>query len=139
MFPIQSEGGLYFLKNHKKHKDKIKSCKSPNVRSASIEEWRKVLGHVNTKDIEQLEKVVEDMHISAKKEFVCETCPLSKQVVHRSRKPDERAKSPLEFVHSDIAGPINPVAKGGFRYIQCGIHVLCTPHAAVHFEVYANN
>ena len=37
----------------------------------------------------------------------------------RSRKPDERAKIPLEFVHCDLAGPIDPVARDGFKYALC--------------------
>ena len=35
---------------------------------------------------------------------------------HRSREPDERATCPLELVHSDLAGPVDPTAKDGFRY-----------------------
>ena len=34
----------------------------------------------------------------------------------RSREPDQRAKAPLEFVHCDLAGPIEPTAKDGFKY-----------------------
>ena len=72
---------------------------------------------MNETDILQLEKVVKDMKITDKKEITCETCPLSKQVVHRSREPDERATKPLEFIHSDIGGPITPIAKDGFKYV----------------------
>ena len=34
----------------------------------------------------------------------------------RNRKPDEKAKEPLEFVHCDLAGPINPVASDSYKY-----------------------
>ena len=34
----------------------------------------------------------------------------------RNRNPDRRAKAPLDLVHSDLAGPINPVGKDGFSY-----------------------
>ena len=34
----------------------------------------------------------------------------------RNREPDQRASAPLEFVHCDLAGPIEPVAKDGFKY-----------------------
>ena len=72
---------------------------------------------MNTSDIRKLERVVDDMKINENKEFVCEVCPLSKQVVYRNREPDERATTPLQFVHSDLAGPVNPIAQGGFRYV----------------------
>ena len=32
------------------------------------------------------------------------------------RNPDQRASSPLEFVHCDLAGPIEPTGKDGFKY-----------------------
>ena len=35
---------------------------------------------------------------------------------HRSRQPDARAKSRLEIVHCDLAGPVDPISIDGFRY-----------------------
>ena len=34
----------------------------------------------------------------------------------RNRKPDEKPNKPLEFVYCDLAGPIDPVAKEGYKY-----------------------
>lgn len=34
----------------------------------------------------------------------------------RNREPGERAKGVLELVHADLAGPVEPAAKDGFRY-----------------------
>ena len=34
----------------------------------------------------------------------------------RNRNPDARATAPLELVHTDLAGPIDPVSREGFRY-----------------------
>jgi len=34
----------------------------------------------------------------------------------RSREPDARASAPLELVHTDLAGPITPTGRDGFRY-----------------------
>ena len=34
----------------------------------------------------------------------------------RNRNPDIRSKIPLELVHTDLAGPIDPMSKEGFRY-----------------------
>ena len=130
MFPINCSGELYHLDLYDNPApvntevgdnyciiDEANSCKPPSIRSASLEEWHHILGHVNTSDILKLEKAVSDMKITGKKDFPCSTCVLSKQPVFRSREPDERATAPLQFVHSDLAGPIEPVARDGMRYV----------------------
>ncbi|XP_068228310.1 uncharacterized protein [Palaemon carinicauda] len=55
-FEINKKGKLYYLNN-------VNSCKSH-----SLEEWHKVLGHCNVKDILKLEDKAEGMKISAKNE-----------------------------------------------------------------------
>jgi hypothetical protein len=34
----------------------------------------------------------------------------------RNREPNQSAKAPFEFVYCDLAGPIEPIAKDGFKY-----------------------
>ena len=48
--------------------------------------------------------------------IICAICVQGKMCQFWNRKPDERAKEPLEFVYCDLAGPISPVPKDGFRY-----------------------
>ena len=57
------------------------------------------------------------MKIVGKKEFDCEICVQGKMIQHRNRKPDNRANSILELVSCDPAGPIDPIAREGFRYV----------------------
>lgn len=75
------------------------------------------MGHCNTKDILKLEPLVEGMKIGKKQDFVCEPCILGKQTQQISRKPSTRATQPLEFVCSDVCGPIQPESRDGFRYV----------------------
>ena len=79
-------------------------------------EWHRILGHINFSDIRKLEKVVDGMNITNYDETDCEICTQGKMTQVRSRIPDRRAKAPLELVHSDLAGPISPEGKDGFRW-----------------------
>ena len=55
-------------------------------------------------------KIVDD------RQCECAICTQGKMCQSRNRKPDEKAKEPLEFVHCDLAGPIDSVAKDGYKY-----------------------
>lgn len=63
-----------------------------------------------------MEKVVQGMKIGDDSKFECETCVLVKQPDSRNHKPDVRATEPFELVHTDLAGPLDPIAKNGFKY-----------------------
>ena len=105
-FPIQQHGRLYYL------------CKSSvtEKRSESLEMWHKILGQCDIDDVTKLEHVVKGMKINDLSKFDCETCTLAKQLNTRNREPDARGTYPFELVHTDLAGPIDRVAKDGFRY-----------------------
>lgn len=69
----------------------------------------------------RLQNVVDDMHIKGKavkpdQEF--EVCIQGKFVQTRSRDPDIRAKSPLQMVHTDLAGPVANESIDGYKYVQ---------------------
>lgn len=84
-----------------------------------IHTWHKILGHCNFEDVSKLENVTEGMKITGKIDkstLNCEICTQGKFVQSRNREPDEKAKAALELVHTDLAGPIEPEAKDGFRY-----------------------
>lgn len=50
------------------------------------------------------------------KSMQCDVCVQGKFTQSRNRKPDVRAKSPLELIHTDLAGPIDPKFREGYRY-----------------------
>ena len=105
-FEIQCRGKLYYL-----------SDVTFVNRVCDLEKWHKILGHCNTNDILKLEPIVDGMKISKKNDFECEPCILGKQTQFISKKSASRAKHPLEFVSSDVCGPIEPVSSDGFRYV----------------------
>ena len=86
-------------------------------RVCDFEKWHQILGHCNKKDILQLEGIVDGVEITGKKDFQCEPCVLGKQTQSISKKPASRAKYPLDFVSTDVCGPIEPVSSNGFKYV----------------------
>ena len=82
--------------------------------------WHSVLGHCNIRDVLKLEEHVEGMKIDLNgnkdTNFECETCVLGKMCDIRNRNPDRKATAPLELVHLDLAGPVQPAAKDGYKY-----------------------
>ena len=109
VFDIKEKERLYYLN----------SISSSCNNATSIIEWHRILSHCNFGDVRKLEKVVKGMKITDYREIDCEVCTQGKMCETRSRKPDQRAKAPLDFVHCDLAGPIEPAAKDGFKYALC--------------------
>ena len=105
-FDIRKSGKLYYLNS-------VANCTG---QSHSLKEWHMILGHCNVKDVIKLETVVEGMKISDKSDFQCDVCTMGKMTQSFSRQSDLRAPKPLELVHCDLCGPIQPVAKDGFKY-----------------------
>lgn len=80
--------------------------------------WHEILEHCSFEDAQKLKNVVDRMSIKGKalKSMRCELCVQGKFTQSRNRKPDVRAKSALELMHPDLAGPIDPESREGYRY-----------------------
>eukprot|EP00794_Sanderia_malayensis_P005796 gene5796-6493_t len=106
-FQIQQHGRLYSL------------CKRNinSERTESLQMWHRILGIVTLEDIKRLTKIVNGVKINDTNDFDCETCILSKETKIRYRGADVRAKERFELVHTYLAGPTDPIAKDGFRYV----------------------
>ena len=106
IFDISKNGRLYFLNN----------LITSDCREHDAQTWHQILGHCNLKDLLKLEHVVEGMKITKRSDFQCGVCLEGKMCNTRSREPDQRATEVLEFVHCDLAGPVQQEAKEGFKY-----------------------
>ena len=84
-----------------------------------MQTWHEILGHCNYDDVQKLQHVVDGMTIKGKTDMSalhCEVCTQGKFTQTRNREADVRAKTPVELVHTDVAGPIDPVSRDGYRY-----------------------
>ena len=112
---IEKHGRLYYLRTFNKNDSDFDSV---NYR-CDQKGWHEILGHCNHKDSLKLKDVVEGMEISdssSNKPQDCNVCIEGKISQSRNRNPDARATAPLELVHTDLARPIDPISKEGFRY-----------------------
>ena len=114
---IEEHGRLYYLTSIGSHEnDSVSEVDKVNL-SYNINTWHEILGHCNFEDIIKLQGVVKGMEFSGKIEsskLGCNTCVEGKFVNSRSRIPDARSQKSLE--HVDLAGPVSPVSREGFRY-----------------------
>ena len=112
-FNIDKHGRLYYLSTFNKN-----DSDSVNY-TCDQKGWHEILGHCNYEDILKLKDVVEGLKISnssSSKPQDCNVCIEGKMTQSRNRNPDSRASAPLELIYTDLAGPIDPVSREGFRY-----------------------
>jgi len=75
------------------------------------------MGHLGEDYIRRLARMVDGIGIKARTTVgVCEECLKGKQHRQPSHQPATRAKEPLELIHSDLCGPIDPTTYGGANY-----------------------
>ena len=119
VFDIVEKDKLFYLRRGKLPTDpkidKLNKVKTGEG-THTLEEWHRILGHCNIKDVQSLEAAVDGMKITHKDKFNCTTCNLGKMTQTRNRDPDQKATQRLELVHCDLAGPIDPISLGGFKY-----------------------
>ena len=117
VFDINKVGKLYYLPTVQSS-DHMCVFKEKSVTS---KQFHQMMGHCNLDDLIKLENISEGIKIKCpKNRFFGDVCTKGKQAhAAINTAPDDRAKAPLQIVHSDLAGPITPTAKGGFRYAIC--------------------
>lgn len=111
-FDINTQDRMFYLSTRESETDQCSVC-------YDVQTWHKILGHCNYDDVLKLESVTEGMKIKGKDEksnLKCEVCIQGKFAQSRNTEPDEKAKGVLELVHTDLAGPVEPAGKDGFRF-----------------------
>jgi len=82
-----------------------------------IDIWHRRMGHLGEDNVRKLARMVDGMGIKVRTTVgVCEACLEGKQHRQPSHQPATRAKEPLELIHSDLCGPIDPTTYGGTNY-----------------------
>ena len=109
VFNITQRGCSYYLKN-------IVSARNATY---NLHTWHKILGHCNESDIKKVPNLVKRMKIKPTPNYAldCDICIQGKMSNDRNNPLDCKATKILALVHSDLAGPIQPLAKDGDTYV----------------------
>ena len=107
-----NENGLLNLDRSDTHIHNIeaKRCKVNNDSATYL--WHCRLGHIGVKRMKKLhaDGLLESLD-------ACEPCLMGKMTKTPFSGTMERATDLLEIIHTDVCGPMNVEARGGYRYV----------------------
>ena len=91
------------------HNNEAKRCKVNNDSATYL--WHCRLGHIGVKRMKKLDTdgILESLD-------ACESCLMGKMTKTPFSGTMERATDLLEIIHTDVCGPMNVEARGGYRY-----------------------
>ena len=111
VYNLEKRGKLYYL-------PVVRHDSVNSVKSVTVRELHRLMGHCNVRDLQQLPAVVDGIKLSdSSTDISCEVCCIGKQTRAAVPKQRERAKAPLELVFTDVAGPIAPQSINGDKYV----------------------
>jgi hypothetical protein len=116
---VRVAGGLFRLKTpiNSAFALALAAQVTETTRELDINIWHRRMGHLGEDNVRKLAKMVEGMGIKTRTSVgVCEACLEGKQHRQPSHQPGTRATEPLELIHSDLCGPIDPTSYGGTNY-----------------------
>src|SRR5579859_7696003 len=112
---IRAAGGLFRLRTP--NDSYAMTAQVTNPPELPIDIWHRRMGHLGEDNVRKLAKMVDGMGIKVRTTVgVCEACLEGKQHRQPSHQPATRAKEPLELIHSDLCGPIDPTTYGSTKY-----------------------
>jgi len=82
--------------------------------------WHERYGHIGYDNLKKVIRMVDGINprmLKLTDDRICHTCIEGKQTKLPHKKERNRAKRPLQLIHSDLMGPITPVSHEGNRYI----------------------
>lgn len=104
--------------------DKNENTENSLITENKIEalEWHKKLGHIGIQNMKKLIGLVDGMKITEKdclklQSMNCDICLKSKQTRLPFKTERTRADRPLQIIHVDLCGPIDPLTWNGKKYI----------------------
>ena len=114
---VRVHGGLFRLRTTTDSYAMVARQAPETTPELDINIWHRRMGHLGEDYVRKLARMADGMGIKVRTTVgVCEPCLEGKQHRQPSHKPATRAKEPLELIHSDLCGPIDPTTYGGTNY-----------------------
>ncbi|KAM0730296.1 Retrovirus-related Pol polyprotein from transposon TNT 1-94 [Formica fusca] len=89
-------------------------------KETNAETWHRKLGHLSYENLRRLTKLCEGLDITPeeirKQESLCTVCQEAKQARIKFGEQRNKATRPLQIVHTDLCGPIDPTTWDRKRY-----------------------
>ncbi|KAK9879752.1 hypothetical protein WA026_006815 [Henosepilachna vigintioctopunctata] len=117
----KNEKGLYMIELTQEYHNDETFLVTTN--EEKVKNWHSKLGHININDMKKLinKQMVTGMDIKSTDcdyfETPCEICMKGKQVRAPFNTERTRADRPLEIIHTDLCGPIDPTTWDNKKYI----------------------
>ena len=79
--------------------------------------WHRRLGHLGESNVKKTPDITNGIQLDRKSVLgTCGSCQVGKQTRKPSHEPSKKASAPLELVHSDTSGKVEPTAIRGIKY-----------------------
>lgn len=91
-----------------------------SVKVNQYQDWHRKMGHLGMTNLKKLAYMVDGVVLTEAEsryiEDVCEVCVKAKQTRTSFKNDRRKAERPLEIVHTDVCGPIEPSTWDGSKY-----------------------
>ena len=115
----QEQGGLFRLNtiSSSQASQALATRTSESISDLDVSTWHRRLAHLSEDNVRKLAAMAEGMSIRYRTTVgACDACMEGKQHRQPSHKSATRVTQPLELIHSNLCGPINPASFGGALY-----------------------
>ncbi|XP_076661161.1 uncharacterized protein LOC143365143 [Halictus rubicundus] len=110
----RSQNGLYVI-----DMKKTNTLESLLTTNRDTIQWHRKLGHLSFANMQKLINISEGMNSISKfnnNPEICDICIKAKQTRNPFNGERDRASKPLEIIHTDVCGPIEPTTWDGMKY-----------------------
>ncbi|UYV80232.1 K02A2.6-like, partial [Cordylochernes scorpioides] len=112
----KQENGLYTI-NIETENPEIEESHLTATRNEEMLKWHRKMGHISFSSLKQLKSMVNGINIEKiSQDGICETCIKAKQVRKPFNSIRTKSKRPLEIIHTDVCGPLDPTTHDNKNY-----------------------